>query len=177
MGLAFLCVLAVNLIVLSFDFPRMTAVAAIFGLVGVGLLVVVINRYVDLVSPALLILSKVNFRANGQFYFGLAGILLSVYLVAWIVSQFDYWELTPNELRHRHGPFGDTERYPAPNIKLDVELHDVFEYLLLRSGRLIIYPLGERRALVLDNVFGIRSVERRIKHLLGAMEVRIDDDR
>ena len=90
--------------------------------------------------------------------------------------RFDYWVVTNNELLHHHGPFGDLERFPAPQLKIDKEIPDIFEYLLFGSGRLIFYPTSERRALILENVMAVNRVEQEIKHLLAALEVRIDNE-
>jgi hypothetical protein len=87
--------------------------------------------------------------------------------------RFDYWEVTPNELLHHHGVMSDLKRYSAPNMKIDKEITDVFEYLLLGSGRMILHPQGESRAIVLENVLFINRKERAITRMLGALQVRI----
>jgi hypothetical protein len=79
-----------------------------------------------------------------------------------------------NELLHRHGPFGDLERFPAPQLKIDKEITDIFEYMLFRSGRLVFYPTSERRAIIVESVMLVNRVENRIKQLLESLEVRID---
>jgi len=52
----------------------------------------------------------------------------------------------------------------------------VFEYLLLKSGRLILHPSQERRAIVLENVMFINQKEERITRMLGALQVRVRHD-
>jgi len=52
-------------------------------------------------------------------------------------------------------------------------MNDVFEYLLLRSGRLILRPSNEPRAIILENVPFIRTKEETLTRLLGALEVEI----
>ena len=74
-----------------------------------------------------------------------------------ITVRFDYWEVRPNELLHHHGVLSDLERFSAPNLRIDKEINDIFEYMLLRSGRLILHPSQERRAIVLENVFFINQ--------------------
>ena len=82
--------------------------------------------------------------------------LEQVHSGAAIETRFDYWEVLHNELLHHHGPFGDLERFPAPQLKLDKEIPDIFEYLVLRSGRLIFYPTSERRAASKRSTFARR---------------------
>jgi hypothetical protein len=90
--------------------------------------------------------------------------------------KFDYWEVRPNELLHHHGILSDLERFSAPNLRIDKEINDVFEYMLLRSGRLILHPSNERRAVILENVFFINRKESEITRMLGAVQVQVRSD-
>jgi hypothetical protein len=94
-----------------------------------------------------------------------------------ISVRFDYWEVRPNELLHHHGFLSNLERYSAPNMRISKEIDDVFEYLLFRSGRLIIHPSNEPRAFVLDNVLGIDKKEAAITRMLGALQVQVRDEK
>jgi hypothetical protein len=87
--------------------------------------------------------------------------------------QFDYWEVRPNELLHHHGMLSDLKRYSAPDLRVDKEINDVFEYLLLRSGRLILHPSGEKRAIILENVLFITQKEESLTRMLGALQVQV----
>ncbi len=87
--------------------------------------------------------------------------------------QFDYWEVRPNELLHHHGFLSDMERYSAPHLRLEKEITDVFEYFLLRSGRLILHPTQERRAVVMENIFFIIRKEESITRMLSALQVQV----
>lgn len=68
---------------------------------------------------------------------------------------------------------GDLDRYPAPGVRFDKEISDVFEYLLLRSGRLTLHTSGERRSIVLENVPFITSKEKALTRMLGALQVAV----
>ena len=96
-----------------------------------------------------------------------------VFLAVLINVQFDYWEVTPNELLHHHGVLSNLERYSSPNLKIDMEINDVFEYFLLRAGRLILHPSTEPRAIVLENVMRIKSKEAQLTKMLGALQVQV----
>ena len=93
-----------------------------------------------------------------------------------VAVRFDCWEVRPNELLHHHGFLSNLERFPAPNLRIDKEINDVFEYLLLGSGRLILQASDERRAIVLDNVPRIRKKEEAISRMLGAIQVQVRED-
>jgi hypothetical protein len=103
-------------------------------------------------------------------------MLTVIYLAVLINVRFDYWEVRPNELLHHHGFLSNLERFSAPNLRITKEIDDVFEYMLLRSGRLILHPSNEPRAFVLDNVLFIDKKETRITKMLGALQVQLRDD-
>jgi len=176
-NLIFLMVLAVNMIILSFDFPRATSLTVFFALaaLGIGL------WFLFYSNPTLVpwiggIISKLNPLANATFYFLFSGFLGLVYLSVLVSVQFDYWEVRPNELLHHHGILSDLERFAAPNLRIDKEINDVFEYWLLRSGRLILHPSNERRAIVLENVLRINRKEDQITRMLGVLQVEMRPD-
>ncbi len=172
-AVAFLSMLAMNLIVLSFDFPRTTSLTVFFIVVALGLggalLVVYQPTLLPWVSAQLM---KIRPLANATFYFVFAIMMLLIYAGVAITVRFDYWEVRGNELLHHHGFLSDLERFPAPALKIDKEIKDVFEYLLLGSGRLILHPSNEPRAIVLENIAWINKKERAITALLGTLQVR-----
>jgi hypothetical protein len=114
--------------------------------------------------------------ANSTFFIVFASMLVLVYICVFIAARFDYWEVRPNELLHHHGILSDLKRYSAPNLRVDKEINDLFEYLLLGSGRLILQPSNERRAITLDNVLFINQKEKSITGMLSALQVKVRDD-
>lgn len=175
-GATFMAIFALNLFVMSFDFPRMAAVSMLLAIFVLFLAITLLNTVIPVWPQIVHLLGLLRLEANAWFYFFFALSFGLVYLSAWVFTRFDYWEITANELLHHHGPWGDLERFPSPNLKIDKEMHDVFEYLILRSGRLTLYPATERKAIILENVPGINGVEEQIKQLLSATEVRIETD-
>jgi hypothetical protein len=173
-GWAFLVLLSLNLVVLSFDFPRTTSLTLFFVIVAIilgGALVTV--YFPDFLGGIGRFLSGISPEANATFYYLFGGAMGLMYLSVWMHVRFDYWEVRPNELLHHHGMLSDLERFPAPQLRIDKEINDVFEYMLAGSGRLILHPSNERRAIVLDNVLMISEKERRITKLLGALQVQV----
>lgn len=173
-AVAFLSMLAMNLIVLSFDFPRTTSLTVFFVAValflGGALLVVYQPTLLPWVNAQLL---KIRPLANATFYFVFFAMISLIYIGVAITVRFDYWEVRGNELLHHHGFLSDLERFPAPALKIDKEIRDVFEYLLLGSGRLILHPSNEPRAIVLENIAWITKKEKAITRLLGTLQVRV----
>ena len=64
---------------------------------------------------------------------------------------------------------------PTTGLRLNKEIYDLMEFLLLRSGRLVFYPSTSREAIVIDNVLNVNQVEDRIKDLLSVVAVRMTE--
>jgi hypothetical protein len=173
-SLVFLGVFALNMVVITFDFPRATSLTLFFFVAMVLMGLFLLFKY----KPGMIGFLQGFFEAlkpvaNAYFYFLLSAIMFCFYLAILVSVQFDYWEVRPNELLHHHGFLSDLKRYAAPNLRFDKEINDVFEYILLRSGRLIIHPSTEPRAIVLENVFFINKKERLLTKMLGAVQVQV----
>lgn len=172
----FLGVLAVNLVILSFDFPRTTSLTLFFAGAAMAMGLVLLFKfqpdYLPLVADVLALYHPL---ANATFYWTIVCVLGGIYAIVAAVLQFDYWEVRPNELLHHHGFLSNLERFAAPNLRIDKEINDLFEYLLLRSGRLILQPSNERRAIIIDNVPFIKRKEAAITRMLGALQVQVRD--
>jgi hypothetical protein len=173
-SLLFLGLFCANLVVLSFDFPRTTSLTFFF----VGVAIFMGFWLWSSANPHLLpflgnIVTSLQPFANAKFYGILATVLTVIYIIVAVNVQFDYWEVRPNELLHHHGVLSDLKRFAAPNLRIDKEINDVFEYLLLRSGRLILHASNERRAIVLENVFFINKKEQQLTKMLGALQVQV----
>lgn len=173
-SLVFLGLFCANLVVLSFDFPRTTSLTFFF----VGVAVFMGIWLMSTTNPDLLPwigdhLKQLQPFSNAMFYGIFATVMTLIYIAVAISVQFDYWEVRPNELLHHHGVLSDLKRFSAPHLRIDKEINDLFEYLLLRAGRLILHPRNESRAIVLENVFFINKKEQQITRMLGALQVQV----
>jgi hypothetical protein len=173
LALVFLGVLALNMVVLSFDFPRTTSLTLFFFCVAVGVVTWAVFRFNPTFLPAFSeILSSLKPFCNSTFYFCFFTMMTLIYIGVLISVQFDYWEVRPNELLHHHGFLSDMDRFSAPHMRIEKEISDVFEYFLLRGGRLILHA-SKDRPIVLDNVFFINTKEEKITKMLGALQVQV----
>ncbi|MDR3637349.1 MAG: hypothetical protein P4L84_26330 [Isosphaeraceae bacterium] len=177
-GVLFLVVLAFNLLIMAVDFPRFTVVglllAVLFGLFF--LLWLGAYFHFDLANSVRNFFGNIYAYANSGFYFSITAVLVGIFVIVWLTRWLDYWEIMPNEILHHHGPLSDLERYPTMNLKFDKEIPDVFEFLFLGSGRLVLHVSDERKSIVLDNVLFINAKEEALKKLMSRLEVRITTD-
>ena len=173
----FLVVMMANMFILVFDFPRATSLTLIFIAISFAMGLWMLS----IVKPSLLPtiggwISSLRPVANTAFFGCITLAMFLMYIAIFIKVRFDYWELSSNELLHHHGFLSDLKRYPAPNLRVDKEINDVFEFMLLGAGRLILHPSTEKRAIVLDNVLFVSDKERELTRMLGSLKVKIGGD-
>jgi len=175
-GIWFMVVFTLNLVILAFDFPRTTSFTLFFAGAAVVMGLVLISTFYPRFLPAVTDIVK-HFRpvANASFYWSVVVVLGVLFVIVLINVNFDFWEVRPNELLHHHGFLSNMERLSAPNLRMEKEINDVFEYIL-QSGRLIIHPADDRRAIVLDNVPFIDRKEEAVTRMLGALQVQVRAD-
>jgi hypothetical protein len=177
LGMLFLFVFAINVMIMAIDFPRFTIIAALLLILAVTFFLLWLGVFFDLLTPLRDFAEGVYAVANSGFYLMIALILGVMFLIVIATRGLDYWEIMPNEILHHHGPLSDLERYPTMNLKFDKEIPDVLEYIMgLGAGRIVLHVGNERRAIVLDNVLWIDEKERRLKNLMGRLEVRVTTD-
>jgi hypothetical protein len=178
LGVLFIAVFAFNLLTMAVDFPR-------FSILGIVLLAGFLLFFIlwlgaafdiELMRWVRGVMAGIYVFANAEFYFIVALMMAVIFAVVYATRWLDYWQIMPNEILHHHGPLSDLERYPTMNLKFDKEIPDVLEFMLLGAGRLVLHVTEERKAIVLDNVLFINSVEASLKNLMSRMEVRVTTD-
>lgn len=174
-GITFLIVFAVNMMVMSLDFPRFTLIAVILFIMMMAFLMLYLaSQGVDFLSPLTALTKYLFFTANAGFYFAIAAVQAVMYAIIWSTRYLDYWEVRPNEVLHHHGPLSDLERFPTLQMKFAKEIPDILEFLLgLGAGRLVLNFSVNDRQVVLDHVLFINSKEEQLKRLMSQLRVQM----
>lgn len=175
LGNVFMLILFLNLLVFSFDFSRIKSITTLLGIIAVVAIVAWLNTKWEVVASLKSVVDMIDIRMNTQFFGFFCAFFAFIFLVVMINSRFNYYEINHLEVLHHHGYLGDIKRLPTAGLQFDKEIYDMLEYVLLRSGRLILYPTGMRQAIVIDNVLGVNRAEEGIKQLLSVMAVTVED--
>jgi hypothetical protein len=170
LGRIWMAIFIFNLLVIAFEFSRIRSVAIAFFLVAL----VFAGIQLGFLAGLGRFLGGLELLMNKVFYSTIAVIFSIMYLLVFINTRFNYWEIQPNEILHHHGFLGDVQRYPTRGLRMKKEISDVLEFILLRAGTLVLDPHGEERPLILENVINLNKVEDKIQRLLGTLKVRID---
>jgi hypothetical protein len=170
LGNIWMAVFMLNLLVFSFDFSRIRSIVIVF---GVGL-VVVLLLWLDLTGFVGNALGKVHIPYTPAHYGFMSAGLGLLLLIVWINSRFHYYEVNAREILHHHGYLSDVSRWSTEGLEMNKEIHDVAEYILMRSGRLIFHPATSKKAIVLDNVASVNRIEKSVQDLLSVVAVRFN---
>ncbi len=161
-----------NLLIVTFEFGKSIVVALALILVILALVVILVFNlygYLFVINP-----STLRLFISVEAYLAFFVVFLFVLFLAWIKTRMYYFRITPNEIIYKKGIMGDVERYGTTNVMVHKEIHDLFEFLLMRSGRLTITLPGRKTSIMLDNIPNINTVETKILQLLRRIEVDID---
>jgi len=172
-GKIWMAVFTFNILVIAFEFSRIRSVAIVFALLAL----VLAGMHWGFLDVLGTLLGDLQLLMSRAFYFTMGIIFAVIFLLVYINSRFNYWEIQPNEILHHRGFLGDVNRYPTRGLRMRKEITDVMEFVLLRAGTLVMTPMGEERPIFLENVINLNKVEDKIQRLLGTMKVRIDRGR
>lgn len=175
LNMIFMAVFSINVLIFAFDF---SVLMTIIWLIVVALGTVVIFLWNSLADGGVFgaiagVLGSIQLGMNSHFYYYFSIFFLIVYLLVWIKTRFNYWDIRHNELFHKHGFLADTQRINAPNLSYKREIKDVFEYLLLRGGRLKLIPQNHE-PYVIDTVLNIKKKDAKVGEILSKMKVTVD---
>ena len=161
-GLVFTLFFFVNLTILAFDYTKKATITVGLTSIIVGLLAGISPLIADMISG---MFNKPLFM-NGSFYWLWTLLLLMFMGVAYGLSRLEHWTINGTDLV-RHRVMQQGERFSVAELTVYVEIKDVAEYALLRSGNIVIYE-GEGPPLVrFENVPNVKKVEARLQARLA----------
>jgi hypothetical protein len=175
-GTLFLVIFAINLVIVTFEFPRSTSLTLVLAFVALAWILVEINRRYNIIAPLAEFMESLELIAMPDFYFAVVAIYAVLLISMFIMTRFSYWEITNNELIHHKGLMQDVERFSTDGLQYSKQITDFFEYVIGRSGRLVMQTPAVEEPIVLDNVIGINRVANTLDRLLEAHRVVVSDD-
>ena len=116
---------------------------------------------------------NLGIRANTGYFFAVFFGLCA--MVSVVRTRLNYLVVEHNEiLVYRNAIFGDRQRLPMLNRRIMVRVPDMLEYFHpgYNAGQIIIHAQdGAEGDLVLDNVLGIRRIERAMDRLGSSLAI------
>jgi hypothetical protein len=178
LGAVFCASFAFNFLVVAIEFSKSLFINMLIGLTTLlfcGLWLRGI--YPGLFAKLLGLAANVEIVMSEDFYLAMTAVFGAAFVMIILEARFEYCEITSNELIVHSGLFSDVKRYPAPSLRYEQSISDVFESFLLRSGRLKLFITGEKEPIVLDNVPFIKSKFAALDNILSRTEVKVVDNK
>jgi hypothetical protein len=170
LGYIWIAVFFINLFVCAFDFNS----SKFFILVMV--IAVIILLIVFLVIPNIEMPSfegEFNIGLKAEFYLIMTiilGLILSLVVVG---TRFDYWRIERNEIYHKSGLLGDSQRYPVDDFQFKKEIPDIFELIALKAGSITLIP-DKDTVIHLNTIININRKVEQLDYLLSHKHVEVD---
>ncbi|MBD3197694.1 MAG: hypothetical protein GF317_21760 [Candidatus Lokiarchaeota archaeon] len=163
----------VNLFVIAFDFSS-TKFFVLILIIVVGLLIVIF-----LVLPEIELSgiggTTFNLALTQEFYLTMTLIFGLVLGIVIINAQFNYWKVERNEIYHKSGIFSSADRYPVQSLRIKKSIPDVFEFLFLRAGSMVLMPGRADEVIQLPTVLNVNKRSEEIDRLLSHVSVEPDE--
>jgi len=172
LGYIWFVVFFINIFITAFDFSSTKFFVLLLAIVIVALIVI------------FLVLPNFNISTNQlslflglpyTFYMLMTIILGFILGVVFISTRFDYYKVERNEIIHKAGIFSSAERFPVKSLRFKKEIPDVFEFFLLRAGKLTIMPGKADEVMILSTVLNINKKEKQLDWLLSHVSVEPDE--
>jgi hypothetical protein len=170
-AIVWLTIFFANIFVIAFDFSTGKFLIMFFVIVT-GILTVILLYTQGIIGGV-----DIDTEAVGSFdigisslFYGMCAVLLGVILLFVVIeTQFKYIKIEQNEIYLR-GISGSADRYPTKDLRIKKKISDVFEYLALRAGTLVL-EIGTAKTIQMDTVANINAIEKHIDELLSTTKV------
>ena len=172
LGTTWMIVFFTNLFVIAFDFSS-TKFFVLMLIVVVAILLVIFFVLPNVTLPKSV--GEFNLGVTALFY-AITTLVLAIILgCVFISTRFDYWKIERNEIYHKSGIFSTAERFPTKGLRIKKEIPDVFEYFMLRAGRISLFPGRADEVVILPTVLNIKKKEQQLDALLSYVSVEPDE--
>ncbi len=169
-GLAFLIVLAVNLITLLYDLHVWGFFLVVLSILTLVLGLFLLDRWHDVWTNIGRALS-IRVYANSAFYFLFSAVLVVNLIIAWVITRFHYWKVERNEIIIHQGFMHEQERHPTSQARFTLVVDDVVEYALLGAGKLVFKFGDDDSERELTTVPFVHRKAKKLDELLGRLAV------
>lgn len=167
-GTLFIVVFLVNILIISFDFPGVKAMALAALLVALAFGLLWADGKWQILGPLSQFTKNLfeNVRASTMFYCMVSAILTLMILMGILANYlWNRWVIENDRIYHKHGLFGDVREYPVIDLQVEKSIDDVFEYALLLSGTLT-FSIPNAPTIRLENVPFINRIEKKIQNIV-----------
>ncbi len=177
LGFVFIIFFFFNVLIIAFDFSE----GKTYGFIA--LIVIIFLIYIILAQSGILpedigsgFISSLDIRLSPQAYYGIAFSVFFMMFLAWLNTRFNYWVVESNQITRKRGLLGKVERYSTAGVRYEIEIDDVFEYLLFKAGSLVLYFPTKKIAEKIPMVPNVKEIEKKLAKVLGRIETEEEEE-
>ncbi|MBN1214866.1 MAG: hypothetical protein JXA99_05420 [Candidatus Lokiarchaeota archaeon] len=161
----------INIFVVAFDFSS-TKFFILVLVIVIALVIIIIWLLPNIeIHPGV----EFNLGLTWQFYLTMTLMLGLPLGMVVLNAYFSYYKVERNEIYHKSGIFSSAERFPVSNLRIKKSIPDVFEFLFLRAGSMVLIPGRSEDVINLPTVLNINKKAKRIDDLLSHVSVEPDE--
>lgn len=173
LGYIWFIVFFCNVFVIAFDFNSAKFFILLLVIVVVILLLIFFLPWSDILGSGTP-LPAFDIGLTFNFYMVMTIILAVILGLVVLSAQFDYWKVERNEIYHKSGIFTSAERFPVRSLRFKKDIPDVFEFLALRAGSIMLVPTKDN-VIHLNTVLNINKKAEQLDYLLSHLHVEVDN--
>ena len=177
-GLAWMVAFMFYLNIFIFEWNRAWTVVLFGGIVSVVCIGFAVNsESFPVWSNTWEWINNLDLQVSNDAYFVLGVFFALCSGISYLKTRMHYVVMEHNEIQeYRNAFFGDRQRFSMMNPTIEVLVPDMVEYFhpFYRSGTVVIH--ASTKTLVLENVLGIRKIERITDRLGSTLSVRVERD-
>ncbi len=162
----------INIFIVSFDF-QLTKVFILILIVIISTILIII-LLMPIIDFSFIELN--NMKLATEFYLSTTMILAFVISIAILNTRFNYWIIESNEIYHKCGLISKAERFPVYNLRIKKSIPDVFEFLFLRAGLIVLLPGNKGEVINLPTILNVNKKAKKIDLLLSHLQVGISPE-
>jgi len=163
-----------NLLIVAFDFSSSKAFSLVALFIVIFLILIILSTFANLnILQDVLIFLQMPVDLNWAFYTTILIIFSLLFLIAFISSKISYVEITGNEIFVKQGILAERIALSTDRMEISKVINDVFEYLIFRSGDLVIRTSSTSKfqTMRLQNIINIGKKIDIINHIVSITEV------
>ncbi|NHI90966.1 MAG: hypothetical protein EAX96_00600 [Candidatus Lokiarchaeota archaeon] len=169
-------IFVMNLFIVAFDFSSGKTFLIVAILIVVILILIILSIFANFnILQDILLFIQIPIDFYWTFYAVMALIFGVLFLIAFLAARINYLEVTSNQIFYKQGIMGERINLSTERVQLGKIINDVFEYLIFKSGDLILSSptSGKYQTLTLQNVININKKIDIINHIIAKTEVDI----
>ena len=165
-----------NLLIVAFDFSSSKAFSIVAMIVIIFFILIIINVFISInILQDILFFLQMPIDLHWGFYTTMIIIFGVLFLISFISAKMSFVEITGNQIFVKDGILAEKTALSTERLELSKIIKDVFEYLIFKSGDLLITTstTGKYQTIRLQNVPNISNKIEIINRIVSITEVDI----